>query len=251
MRRRLLLLAIPLWIATAHADAPAWYERKKKVEQEKKQEAATKAAEKPAIGPGSSAPGVPQISTLSQPEGPPAGTNLLFKKGGLNESLSLEFGQLKQPVITGRASTLSYTMSWWWTPRLTFGPTVKATGIFDLTYAYMFVQLGPQARWFMSRRWNLTGFTLFGVSRGLSRVEQSHIPGPPDTVALRARKGLAIGAELTHLFWVSRNFSFGPTLGFWKGKQGERTWSMMTIGITYQSGRPEYGGSVIDDWRKY
>jgi hypothetical protein len=250
MTARRALLGISLVMALAGAPAraePSWYKRKKQVETEKAEEAAAKAAEKPMIGPGSPPPDT-SLKPLTTDVAPPTETTLLFKKEGLNESISLDYGQINQTELSGRAPSLQYSMGWWWRPNLTLAPAAKAAAIFQDTYVLMFVGLGANLRWFATRNWAFSLMPGFALSQGLSRVSQENVPRPPSSGALGARRGLFAQAQATYFFWPKRGYAIGPTVTFMTGKQSERSFSAIAIGFTYQSGRPSYAGDLTSDW---
>jgi hypothetical protein len=139
-------------------------------------------------------------------------------------------------------------MGWWWQPKMSFGFTAKAAGVFQETFVLMFVALGPQLRYFVSQHWAVTGMAGFGLTQGLSRVPQTNVPRPPSSAELGARRGIIGQAQLAYFFWPKKSHAFAPTLTFMAGSQSERSFSAIALGLTYQSGRPKYDGDVTSTW---
>jgi hypothetical protein len=231
---------------TGGADAPAWFKRKKDTEEGERRQEELKASEKAAVGGADPPPaaGDAAFSTLTQDDRPAPQTNLLFKSAGLTESFDLGAGSLSQDDLAGFSFTPAFAMGWWWTPRLI--ASVGLSGLVQLkeTYVFGLLALGPKVRWLLGERWILGAGIGYGVSQGLSRVPQSHIPPPPGDPVLEARLGPSASLQAGVLFWPRRDLGIGPSVTYTIGKHAERSFSIVTVGISYQSGRPNYTGSV-------
>jgi hypothetical protein len=116
-------------------------------------------------------------------------------------------------------------------------------------YLFLMVSLGPQLRYFVTRNLAITGWFGYGVSQGLSRVPTYHLPPPPTDTALQARRGFLYGGQIAWMFWAKRDLAIGPAINYWHGTMGERTFSLLSFGVTYQSGKPNLTGSVMEDYR--
>jgi hypothetical protein len=244
----LTLALIPSGSRLARADddsnsdaQPSWYKKQQQDRKKKADEAAKKAAEKPVI----SNDATPSFSELSSATPKPPPPHLLFKEAGLTDSATFDYGYLSQQQINGLVLSGQYALGWWWTPELVFGFYGRISGDWNDEYLWFLFQVGPQIRWFFDKNWELTLNLGWGVSEGLSRVAASHIPTPPDSTELGARNGPIVGLQIGRLGWSKRDLAIGPMLGVWFGKQDERTFTMITLGITFQDGKPDYSGGDL------
>ena len=241
--RRAILLALVFALASpVHAEEPGWYQHKKKTDEKKQQEEQEKAAEKPVVsGPQSDQTSFTQLSAN---ESAPPETNLLFNKKGLTDSLSLDYGSLIQADVGGGQTSLQYGVGWWWKPNLALSGFIRGSMVLETSFLYMQISLGPEIRYFISKDWAVTGLLGYGFSQGLTRVEASAIPPPPNPDTLNLRSGPVLGAQIAYLFWTKRDLAIGPALSYWYGSQGERSQQAIVFGLTYQGGRPNYNGDV-------
>lgn len=246
-------------------EGPKWFKKKTQIQQQKAAEEAAKAAEKPIVGepedglasettdvsgkpkpkPGDEPAAVSDLSGTPEKK---QSSSTLFSSRGLTDSLGLDYGTLKQPVIDGKLLSAQYGLGWWWTPQFTIGLFARAGMMLKNEYLFMMVMVGPQARYFLTKNLAITAFAGFNFTQGLSRVPANHIPLPPADTELRARRGLAIGGQVAWLFWPKRDLGLGPAITYWRGSSGERSFSLLTFGFTYQSGKPNLSGSVMEDY---
>lgn len=246
-------------------EGPKWFKKKTQIQEQKAAEEAAKAAEKPIVG--EPEDGLATETTdesgktkaKAASDEPTAASDLsgkqekkeastLFSSRGLTDSLGLDYGTLKQPVIDGKLLSAQYGLGWWWTPKFTIGLFARAGMMLKNEYLFMMVMLGPQARYFLTKNLAITGFAGLNFTQGLSRVPTTHIPVPPSDTELRARRGLAVGGQIAWLFWPKRDLGLGPAITYWRGSSGDRSFSMVTFGFTYQSGKPNLSGSVMEDY---
>jgi hypothetical protein len=237
-----LILSSLLFInLSAHAEeGPAWYKRKKEVIEQKKKEAEEKASEKP-VDPNSTA-------EISENKTPPPDQNYLFKSEGHTDAFGIDFGMLTQPVISGNIMHLQYGMGWWWKPNLVFSGIGRLGGMLSETFVFMMVSIGPELRWFITQHWMVATNISLQYSQGLTRVPQAHIPPPPNPDHLDARYGVSGTANVAYMFWPNRKLGIGPIIGATYGFQRERQYLNLTLGITFQSGRPDYNGDLTSTW---
>lgn len=253
-----LLVSAPFPEARAGEEGalPSWYKKKKtdkaREEQERREDELRK-QELPEIGapgrPGMPESGATQETELSAPE-PDKNTsdNRLFKNDGLTGAAMLGVGKVSQPEFSGTALMGGYGMGWWWKPNLVLTAMGRASVIMDETYFFMLISIGPQLRFFPSKRLAFGIEAAYGYSVGLSRVNAAHLPTPPDSAALAARRGPLFGANAAYLLWPKRDLGVGPVVSFRKGTQGERSVFEVMAGITLQDGRPSYTGDLTKDW---
>ena len=240
MRRIPLISILLLSLSTYAEEGPAWYKRKKEVIEQKRQEAEERAAEKP-IDPTSTA-------EISQNKTPPPDQNYLFKSEGHTDAFGFDIGKLDQPVITGTILHLQYGMGWWWKPNLILSGLGRFGGMLSQTFVFMMVSIGPELRWFVTQHWMFTTNISIQYSQGITRVLATHIPPPPDQVYLDARYGVSGTAGVAYMFWPNRTLGIGPTLSATFGTQRERAFTNLMLGITFQSGRPNYTGDLTSTW---
>lgn len=251
---------LPAWVALAcmatalsaplaRAKDPSWYKKKKKDQAVAAEEQAVKDAEKPAVsGDASEGDQKTVFSELTKEEAPKYERYLLFKRAGMTDSLGFHYGTLDQPDLPGRTFNADYSMGWWATPFMVASMSVQGSTIFDSGYIFMMFVAGPKFRYFLKKNVAVTGFVGYGVSQSLSRANKANLPYPPGHIAYGARQGFQGTAQLAYLFWPKRDVGFGPALTFWGGNQSERRYWMITLGITYQAGRPPYGGDLTGAW---
>jgi hypothetical protein len=252
MLRRLLLslaLVLALTAAPPARAQPAWYTKKKSDEQQQKQDDAVKAQEQPAIGgapptPGEASSASPFSELQSSPPAKVLDSNLLFRAAGLTESLCFDYGHLSQPEINGGLMSLQSSIGWWWRPDLIVGVFGRPAMIFEDTYLFMLISVGPEVRFMANSHWQISAHFGYAFSETLTRVADTHIPPPPSDQTAAARDGWAYGGQVAYLMWTRRDLALGPSLAYWGGTQRERTFSAITIGITLQDGRPNYTGDV-------
>ncbi len=228
------------------AAAPTWYQHKKQVKKEEEAETARKAQEAPALDQPAGQTGPQPVSSLSADTRPPPPTNLLFRREGMTEMLTLDLGKLNQSgsELSELAFALHLKIGWWWLPKLIVGPSVRATGFLKSTHAFMQVTAGPLVRWLVGENWIWSAYAGWGLSNGLNLVPETNIPPPPSNSQLATRRGPQFGTTLAYLFWSRRDFGIGPHLGIWKGSQDERSQFAITLGVGLQSGRPNLRGDL-------
>jgi len=228
------------------ADPPDWFKRKKQVEEKKAIEAERKDQELPVIGIGAEddiekSP-LSDLTPHVEQEAPE--TFLLFKRKGFTDSFGLGIGWLSQQDINGLSIASRFSAGWWAYPDLILSPAAEVHLILTSTYLFMLIAVGPQVRWFYKKSLALTGFVSFAFSQGLSRVDESHVPPPPSFQSLGARRGIFGTVQLAYLSWLTQAVAFGPVLNLSIGIQSERTITVIALGLTYQSGKPNYTGDV-------
>lgn len=237
----LILASLLLVSLSSYAEeGPAWYKRKKEVIEQKKQEELEKASEKP-VDPNST-------TEISQNKTQPPDQNYLFKSEGHTDAFGIDFGKLNQNVISGTILHIQYGMGWWWKPNLVFSGLGRLGGMLSETFVFMMVSLGPELRWFATQHWMIATNVSFQYSQGLTRVPAAHIPPPPDPNHLDARYGVSGAAGVAYMFWPNRTMGIGPMISATYGLQRERTYSNISFGITFQSGRPNYTGDLTSTW---
>ncbi len=234
------LIAATFTLAPAHAADPAWYKRKKEVQVQKQKEAEEKANEKP-IEAGSTA-------ELSQNTAAPLDTNFLFKSEGHTDAFGLDYGKLNQDVISGTILHVQYGMGWWWKPNLVFSGVGRLGGMLADTFMFMMVSLGPELRYFLTQHWMFAGSIALQYSQGFTRVPATHIPPPPSEAYINARYGISGGVSAAYMFWPNRTLGIGPIASAYYGTQSDRTFMIFSLGITFQSGRPNYTGDLTSGW---
>lgn len=233
----LVVLAIP---QPASAE-PAWYQRKKKVDEQKEEERVRKETEKAVVGEGENDGAAFQLSV---DKSPPPETFLLFRDAGKTESLSLDLGHMNQPELPGITLAAQYGFGWWALPNLILDFSARISGTLGDTYVYVLGALGPQVHFVPNKHVIMSAFAGFGISQGLTRVQQASVPPPPSEQALAGRTGFVFNARLGYLFWKNREMGIGPAFSLSLGTQGERSFQSYSIGVTYQGGRPNYTGDV-------
>jgi hypothetical protein len=231
----------------AYAD-PAWYRHKQQVEEKKAEETAEKDAERPVVGipgeGGSTGGATNTFSQLSKPIENRIETNLLFKRAGLTDSIGFDLGKLDQTDISGYLFSAQLAMGYWWQPNLVLSVFARPSVLFRETYLYMAGSAGPSLRYLLGKHWAFTGAVAYGFGQGLTRVSSTHIPPPPDDVALVARRGILNGAQVAYFFWPKRDLGIGPCFSYWGGKLGDRDNTIFTLGFTLQDQRPNYTGEL-------
>lgn len=240
-----LLLAAPPARAADDA-APGWFRRKKEIKREEEAEKTRKAQEAPALDQAQGQSGPPPVSALSTDTRPPPPTNLLFRREGITEMITLDLGRLNQSAsaLSGLAFSLQLKFGWWWFPKLVVGPSARASGFLRDTHGFMQVTVGPMVRWLVDPNWFWSLYAGWGLSNGLNRVPETNIPPPPASSQLATRRGPLFGTTIGYVFWGRRDFAIGPLLGLWKGSQDERSQFALTLGVGIQGGRPNISGDV-------
>lgn len=233
------LLLLGLFCPKPAQAEPSWYKRKKEVVEEKAREEEMKASEKPVEM---------KPVELTPKKEETHETNYLFKKKGLSDSFGFDFGKLIQNELNGYMASIQYGMGWWWKPTMTLSGFVRFGGTFSKTFVFMMASFGPQLRYFPNRNTVLGVLTGYQFSQGLTRVSATHLPPPPNPRTLAARHGLMGGVHAGYLFWPTKSLAMGPVFNAIAGIQDERKFLLLTLGITFQSGRPDYKGDVTELW---
>lgn len=228
---------------------PSWYQRKKAEEQRRLQYEQQLEQEKPVIGKEGSTVAQPKTVELSappEPEKKPSTPSLLFDKRALTASFDAGLSYLSQDTVNGLPISVLYGMGWWWKPDLILSGFGLVDAIFTSTHIYSTISVGPQLRYFLDDHWALTGRVGFQVSQGFSRVEATHIPPPPTQTALDLRSGLNLTAQVSRMFWLKRDLAVGPYVATRVGFQSERTYFEFSLGFTYQDGKPNLSGDLLE-----
>lgn len=239
------LVAAPA--ATARAEGPSWYNKKKQDESEKKEEEAQKESEAPVVGGDSGDMGADtgQLAPIAgrKEEKKPVVTSHFFKASGLTDSIGLGGGYLSQPDLPGKFLSFDYSMGWWANPELAVSPYLQGFTALESSYIFVLFGAGIKIRYFLTKNWPFSGYFGWGLSQGFSRTPQSVLPYPPNQDQLAARRGTNVSLQAAYLYWSKRTFGIGPSFTVTFGSQTERTFFAFSLGMTFQSGRPNF----VDD----
>lgn len=225
---------------------PVWYQHQKQVEKQKEEEKEEQDQEKPIVGPDSPVTDPNAVMQLSAATKPPEQTNLLFKSAGLTDSFHLLYGSLNQTGVNGGTLGLQFGMGWWWQPHIILGFFGQSNVVVGNTYFFTMLSVGPQIKVFLKNRWLLTGDVGYAYSQGLITVPTAHIPPPPDAGVIGARQGMMFDASAAYLVWLKHSFGLGPIFSYSTGWQSERGFSVISVGILIQDGRPNYSGDLTN-----